>query len=513
MKRLTIGLGVIFALICALLIFISPDYLSMAIVGLMTVTIALGTAFGIIPIMVYGQGFRYGRSSITQAKEINADYIWTAVDSVKPFFGQKKLDEIFDEYTENVSEQREKGVIISDIEDVINEDVLALFSWRGAVIQIAGILTALGLLGTFIGLVTGISSVSFATADATIESIETLLQGIATAFYTSIVGVILSIIFNMVYRIAWNASMREMQLFVEQFHTQIQPSANEQIRARQFLNTEKMIETLNILRANSSLSLTRVTGDPAQEQRMMMDVTSGLEHGEFTFLLEPVCSLSDRSVIKAESRLEWNHPVLGCVQPSVYLPMVETNGFIAKLDQHVWQGVCAAIRRWLDQGIHPLPVILNIRKTDLLALDVYERIVGLLKDYELEPRRIGVAIDASAYAVCHEEAIKAEKQFIQYGIKVSIANCEGNLVDLGETSADEICLNLDGIKSVEELESVFMQASKAGMNLSCSGIGSAKALADLKRFGCATGQGKHLYPAMTQTEFEKMMQYGAADGR
>ncbi|MBQ9471740.1 MAG: hypothetical protein IJU73_01205, partial [Ruminococcus sp.] len=142
----------------------------------MTVAVALGHVFGIIPILSLGQGFKNGQESIEHAKEINADYIWTAVESVKPFFSQKKLDEVFDTYTDNVQEQREKGVIISNIEDYINEDMVALQSWRGVVLQIAGILTALGILGTFIGLVTGISSIAFTTAEATIESIETLLQ-------------------------------------------------------------------------------------------------------------------------------------------------------------------------------------------------------------------------------------------------------------------------------------------------------------------------------------------------
>ncbi len=505
MKKTIIFLSVLFAIICGVLITISPDYLSMAIIALMTVTIALGLVFGIVPVLMFGQGFRNGQNSIDNALDINADYIWTAVENVKPFFSQKKLDAAFNSYTENVKEQHEKGVIISDIEDAINEDTISLQSWRGAVLQIAGILTALGLLGTFIGLVTGISSVAFSTAEATIESIENLLEGIATAFYTSIAGVILSIIFNIVYRLAWNITLREMQVFIEQFHSRIQPSAEEQIRAKQYLNTEKMIETLNILRTNSSLSLSKNITDPAQEQRMMMDIISGLRRGEFTFLLEPVCNLSDRTIIRAESKLHWNHPVLGAVQPSVYMPIVESDGFIAKLDQHLWDDVCATIRKWLDAGIHPLPIMLNVRKTDLLALDVYETITELIREYSLEPRHIGIGIAASAYIICHDEAIKAEKQFLQSGFKVCINSSDGNLVNLGETFADEICLDLYELNADNDLESVFSQARRANLSLSCSGIASARTLADVKRYGCMVGQGVHLYPAMTRTEFEKLI--------
>lgn len=510
MRRAIIFLIAFFATVCVVLIALSPDFLSMLIVGIMTGAIVLGFVFGILPLLRFTRGFQNGQKSITDALDVNADYIWTAVRKVTPFFSEKQLDEMFETYLNEVVDQNDKGVVISDIEDSINEETLAIRSWRGVVLQIAGILTALGLLGTFLGLVMGISTVEFSSAEATMDSIERLLKGIGTAFYTSIVGVILSILFNVCYRLVWNVMIREMGLFTEQFHTFIQPTADDQIRAKQYLNTEKMIETLNVLRTNSTISVSNTTTDPAQEQRMMIDILSGLNRGEFTYMLEPVCSLADRNVIKVNTKLHWNHPVLGAVQPSVYLPIVEADGFVAKLDQHLWEQVCATMREWIDRGVHPLPAILNIRKTDLLAIDAFETIRSLAEQYQLAPRYLEVAIDASAYMICHEEAEKAEQKFLQSGYKVSVGNCTGNLVGLGDTHADEICLELSSLAESGDLESVFTQASNIRLKLTCSGISSAKELADIKRYGCLTGRGSHLYPEMTRSEYEDLMYYTSA---
>ncbi|MBQ6154049.1 MAG: EAL domain-containing protein [Ruminococcus sp.] len=507
MKKVMIFLSAFFAVICILLTVIAPDFLSMMIIILMDAAIALGFVFGLLPCLRYSQGFKEGQKSIDSALEINADSIWTAVSNVTPFFKQKNLDDLFESYLNNVKEQKDNGVIVSDIEDSINEETIAIHSWRGVVLQIAGILTALGLLGTFLGLVTGISSVAFSSAEATIESIETLLRGIATAFYTSIVGVILSILFNVAYRLIWNVMLRDAEMFMQDFHNRIQPTSDEQIRTKQYLNAEKMIETLNVLRTNSSMNISRSSTDPAQEQRMMIDILSGLRHGEFTFLLEPVVNLSDRTVIKAQSKLQWNHGVLGPVQPSVYMPIVESDGFIAKLDQHLWEDICKTLRDWIDRGLHPIPVILSIRKTDLLAIDVYYAIRDLMDTYDLEPRYIEVAIEESAYVICHDEAAKAEKEFIDNGFKVTINNFSGNLVNLGEIAADEICLDLSAPEEETDIESIFSQAAKARLKLTCEKITSAKMLADIKRYGCLEGRGEHLYPDMTQDEFEKLMNY------
>ena len=173
MRRAIIFLSAFFAAVCVILAVMSPDYLSMMIVGVMTVAIFFGFAFSLIPSMRFGQGFRSGMRSIDRTFEINADYVWTAVENVLPFFRQKQLDEMFENYLRNVREQKEKGVIISDIEDIINEESLSIYCWRGVVLQIAGVLTALGLLGTFLGLVTGISTVEFSSAEATMDSIST----------------------------------------------------------------------------------------------------------------------------------------------------------------------------------------------------------------------------------------------------------------------------------------------------------------------------------------------------
>jgi ABC-type transporter Mla subunit MlaD len=58
------------------------------------------------------------------------------------------------------------------------------------------ILVGLGILGTFIGLVYGISSFDLSDSSTIKESINFLLSGMGTAFYTSILGMFTSISFN-----------------------------------------------------------------------------------------------------------------------------------------------------------------------------------------------------------------------------------------------------------------------------------------------------------------------------
>ena len=507
MKKSIVFIGGILIIISGMLAFISPDKLSMAIVVVMGVLVMLGFIFGITPLLQSIGAFKQACRHLDDIKKINSDNLWIPLGQVKSFFGQKKLDELFADYIDKAAEQREQGVVISDIESVINEDSLSVRSWRGVVLQIAGTLTALGLLGTFFGLVTGISGVTFGTLQDTVSGIENMLKGITTAFYTSIVGVILSIIFNAIYRIIWNMALRELQLFTERFHLDVQPEADELIRAKQYLNTERMIGYLSDIHDMGVKMVGMTNAAEAQEQRVMIELLSGVQKGEMTFSLQPVCSLADRSVVKAEVNLRWTHEQLGIISPDTYMPIVKSNGYIVKLNTAVWEQACAMLQAWCEKGIQPLPLVLKVTKTDILSTDIAAYISGLVERYQLAPRNLELALEAAAYSICYKEVSKLEKALLQKGFRVSVYGFDGDFIGLKKISADELTLDLKTLSKDENIVGIFDQASHRHINLTACGIDSAKMLAEVKKAGCGIGQGSHLYGQLTRKEFESLMKY------
>ena len=77
-------------------------------------------------------------------------------------------------------------------EEAVIGETLNLRYWKA----VPNLLVGIGILGTFVGLTTGIFDFETQTAEAVRASIESLLSGLATAFVSSIVGMALSIVFN-----------------------------------------------------------------------------------------------------------------------------------------------------------------------------------------------------------------------------------------------------------------------------------------------------------------------------
>lgn len=206
----------------------SPDLLSALIVGLMCIIALAGCIHGLLPTISITGGLLNGQKSIRKASETEGSSAWVAALQIERFFQQKTLDGLFEDYREKVQHQRETGQIVSDLDEVLNEDVLALHTWKGVIAQLPGTLTGLGILGTFVGLLPGLRGISFVTVEAALGSVQSILAGINPAFYTSIAGVILSILFNITNNVLRTIMNRETGLFLEEFHKSVIPTTDEQ---------------------------------------------------------------------------------------------------------------------------------------------------------------------------------------------------------------------------------------------------------------------------------------------
>ena len=515
MIRFIAVLGLGFAVVGALSITMAPDTLAMAIAALMLVLVALGFAFSMIPAALFSEAFRRGMKTIEEIHDTQTASPWLAAQQNEAFFQQKAMDELYAAYVIKSKQQSKEGLTPSDIEEVINEDSLSLRAWRSAAMQIPGTLTALGLLGTFVGLITGISSIGFSSVEAALTSIETLLGGIQTAFYTSIIGVVLSILYNVTARLIWNVMLRNMGLFMEQFHLFILPSLDEQNRAQLNMNMKQVLERLDRIPKDTGYSSARgnisAPTSMMDELKLMPEISEALKNGEFFFYLQPRCDLNSRKVIGGEALIRWKHGDLGLVSPSLFLPLVEKNGFIAQIDTYIWESAIKLLRQWIDAGIRPMPISVNISKTDILAIDVADFFISMVKKYRVPPRYLELEIAENVYTQGINIVLPIEEQLRQGGFRIIVDGFVGDLSAINEIrkcAPDAVKMDLRhiGQKDIKDIRMTFSAAQKLNCAILAEGIETAEQLTALRHCGCSEGQGFHFYRPMPVEEFVVLME-------
>lgn len=121
------------------------------------------------------------------------------------------LNECLEEYRKKILSG---NGVHPDISDFINEQIIADKTHQAISNQISNAMTGLGILGTFVGLVIGLEGFDVSR----LNEISILINGIKTAFYTSIFGVIASILYNYDYHKSLENNNNALEEFYDYFY-------------------------------------------------------------------------------------------------------------------------------------------------------------------------------------------------------------------------------------------------------------------------------------------------------
>ena len=156
------------------------------------------------------------RRAITRLQQNAGKQLEKPVWQEARFVG-KRLKNSWLRFLQN-AEQLDRRGLPTNVEDYINDDTVTHGPGNAGLAElIPNLLTSLGILGTFMGLSRGLSSLNFADSAQLVQGIPDLLGGMRFAFGTSVAGISCSLIFNMLNRISQGSSYRAIDDFVTSF--------------------------------------------------------------------------------------------------------------------------------------------------------------------------------------------------------------------------------------------------------------------------------------------------------
>lgn len=253
-----------------------------------------------------------------------------------------------------------------------------------------------------------------------------------------------------------------------------------------------------------------------EELKLINDVQTGIDCGEFVFYLQPKVHLETGIIVGSEALVRWFHPGQGMVPPSKFIPILEKTRFITKLDQYIWEEVCKTIRHWYDKGIKPLPISINVSRVDIYEMDVPEFLIKLVDKYKIPASRIEVEITESAYTE-NETIIKdTEAALRANGFKVLIddfGSGYSSLNMLKDIKADVLKLDMkfmdfDGEnneKGRNIIQAILEMSKQIHIASIVEGVETENVVDLLRDLGCRYAQGFYFYKPMPVEDFEKLL--------
>ena len=154
-----------------------------------------------------------------QCKEAGGKNLWYVYQDKKDVFKDEELNNAFVKYRLRMRNYKTKRGYMGacDIDEYINEDLLDRIGMNYYNSGIAGTMTGLGILGTFLGLSMGLGSFDGNDIYTISDNVGPLLSGMKVAFHTSVYGIFFSLVFNFVYRSIMSDAYEKLENFQNAF--------------------------------------------------------------------------------------------------------------------------------------------------------------------------------------------------------------------------------------------------------------------------------------------------------
>jgi len=235
------------------------------------------------------------------------------------------------------------------------------------------------------------------------------------------------------------------------------------------------------------------------EQAIINEMNDALLNEEFVLYLQPKYDLITEKIVGSEALVRWNHPGRGLVSPAEFIPIFERNGFILKLDQYVWESTCKLIRKWLDAGVRPLPISVNVSRIDLYSANLCGILKNLIKKYDIPSSLLELELTESAYTENPHQIIKITKQLQEAGFVIlmdDFGSGYSSLNMLKDVSVDILKIDLHFLDSSDKsgrggniLNSIVRMAKWLKMPVIAEGVETQQQVEFLRTIGCTRVQG------------------------
>lgn len=215
--------------------FAGTNLVSLAVYIMMALIYVIGLKSCVFPLFSVRKALRNAVGRLDKRSEQGA-YLY---DNPR-FLNCRYIDDWWGRYVFNLREMRRTNGDCDVIHFINSNTVILAPSHNQFAELIPGMMTSLGVLGTFIGLVRGLSGLQVQTSDVAVlqASIAQLITGMNSAFYTSIAGVICAVSFQLIRRMAISAATDSLNRFVQ---------ACQVIVSKPYTQDTKLIQTIHAL--------------------------------------------------------------------------------------------------------------------------------------------------------------------------------------------------------------------------------------------------------------------------
>lgn len=249
-----------------------------------------------------------------------------------------------------------------------------------------------------------------------------------------------------------------------------------------------------------------------QEIALLHRMEEAIENNEFFIYLQPKVSLKTGKIVSAEALARWKKTTGELMKPNEFIPILEKSGKIVDLDFYVYHCTLRMIKQWIQRGLQPIPLSVNMSRYHIRNHNLVERLICGLSQFGVGSEHIEIEITESAFIEEQAALLETMKEIKEGGFRISIDDFGtgySSLSMLMEVPADVVKIDKEFLKNSSLLSgksminNVIQLIKDNRMEVLCEGVETKEQAELLTSMGCDMAQGYYYAEPLEIAEFER----------
>ncbi|WP_044552176.1 putative bifunctional diguanylate cyclase/phosphodiesterase [Mesorhizobium japonicum] len=233
----------------------------------------------------------------------------------------------------------------------------------------------------------------------------------------------------------------------------------------------------------------------ARRNALERDLASALANDELWLAFQPFLDLGSERIRGFEALLRWQHPTLGAIPPSEFIPIAEETALIHTIGHWAVKTACLAAVHWPRD----LRVSVNLSAVQLKDKALLDGIVMALSETGLEPKRLEVEITESVLISDFEDAISLLQSLSFLSVTVALDDFGtgfSSLTYLRKLPLSRLKIDRSFVQDMLAdadcaaiVRSLVQLAHELRIEVTAEGVETPEQLDYLRRVGCDEAQG------------------------
>lgn len=245
------------------------------------------------------------------------------------------------------------------------------------------------------------------------------------------------------------------------------------------------------------------------------DLFAALERNELLLHYQAKVNSNTGELLGAEALMRWNHKTHGLISPQIFIPLAEESGLINAMGEWAIRTVCAQLRRWIDNGIHVLPIAVNISAHQFVQQALPQLLADILAEFNLPAQLIELELTESMLMGNASRTAHTLYQLKEMGIEVSIDDFGtgySSLSYLHQFPVHALKIDRSFISQINEngepirlASAIIAMAHELGLKVIAEGVETEVQARYLNEHGCDISQGFLYSKPLAAIDFAKLL--------